>query len=115
MEESGIQTDTEAIEEMVLEYFKFHGMTDSLKKFENERKLRADNYDDPDPGKGPTLNNIWRPENEKESREAEKEKDLKELQRQHSSVLQSARQIFSIAINCLQQLHNIKDVSIYHH
>lgn len=31
------------------------------------------------------------------------------LQKQHGSVLQSARQIFSIAINCLQQLHNIKD------
>ena len=40
---------------------------------------------------------------------AANEGDLKQLQRQHSSVLQSGRQIFSIAINCLQQLHNIKD------
>ena len=39
------------------------------------------------------------------------EDELKQLQKQQSSVLQSARQIFSIAINCLQQLHNIKDVS----
>lgn len=31
------------------------------------------------------------------------------MKRQHGSVLQSGRQIFSIAINCLQQLHNIKD------
>ena len=37
------------------------------------------------------------------------ERDIKQLQRQSGSVLQSARQIFSIAINCLQQLHNIKD------
>ena len=37
------------------------------------------------------------------------EEDFKTLNRQHGSVLQSARQIFSIAINCLQQLHNIKD------
>jgi hypothetical protein len=36
-------------------------------------------------------------------------RDLIQLTRQNSSVLQSARQIFSIAINCLQQLHNIKD------
>lgn len=36
-------------------------------------------------------------------------RDLQQLTRQHNSVLQSARQIFSIAINCLQQLHNIKD------
>ena len=35
--------------------------------------------------------------------------ELKQLMRQHNSVLQSGRQIFSIAINCLQQLHNIKD------
>ncbi|TNV79997.1 hypothetical protein FGO68_gene14820 [Halteria grandinella] len=37
------------------------------------------------------------------------EDEMKQLQKQQSSVLQSARQIFSIAINCLQQLHNIKD------
>ena len=37
------------------------------------------------------------------------ERDIKQLKRQSGSVLQSARQIFSIAINCLQQLHNIKD------
>ena len=35
--------------------------------------------------------------------------DIRQLRRQHGSVLQSGRQIFSIAINCLQQLHNIKD------
>jgi hypothetical protein len=45
-----------------------------------------------------------------ESSESKNEEELKQLQKQHSSVLQSARQIFSIAINCLQQLHNIKDV-----
>ena len=37
------------------------------------------------------------------------ETDIRQLKRQHGSVLQSGRQIFSIAINCLQQLHNIKD------
>ena len=31
------------------------------------------------------------------------------LRQKHNSVLQSARQIFSISINCLQQLHNVKD------
>ena len=31
-----------------------------------------------------------------------KERNIKQLQRQSGSVLQSARQIFSIAINCLQ-------------
>lgn len=50
-----------------------------------------------------------------ESSESKTEDELKQLQRQHSSVLQSARQIFSIAINCLQQLHNIKDVNAAFH
>ena len=36
-----------------------------------------------------------------ESSESKTEDEFKQLQRQHSSVLQSARQIFSIAINCL--------------
>lgn len=43
------------------------------------------------------------------TRELNIEEEMKQLQKQQGSVLQSARQIFSIAINCLQQLHNIKD------
>jgi hypothetical protein len=31
------------------------------------------------------------------------------LEKKHKSILQCARQIFSIVINCLQQIHNIKD------
>lgn len=31
------------------------------------------------------------------------------LEKKHKNILQCARQIFSIVINCLQQLHNIKD------
>jgi len=42
-------------------------------------------------------------------REKKLEKEVSELGNKHNAVLQSARQIFSIAINCLQQLHNIKD------
>ena len=48
---------------------------------------------------------------EANSGDSKMEEDYKQMHKQHSSVLQSARQIFSIAINCLQQLHNIKDVS----
>jgi hypothetical protein len=82
---------------------------------EKERRKKSKPAEDPDLEDSPTLNKIWSPETEKEEKESKKEKDLKELQRQHSSVLQSARQIFSIAINCLQQLHNIKDVSILYY
>ncbi len=45
----------------------------------------------------------------KGTRDSKGDKELGELGKKHNAVLQSARQIFSIAINCLQQLHNIKD------
>lgn len=106
MEDSEVITDNQAIEEMVVEYFKFHGMTEALDKFERERKRGREYYEEDN---ATTLNQLWSEENDKEAKESKKEGALKELQRQHSSVLQSARQIFSIAINCLQQLHNIKD------
>lgn len=35
--------------------------------------------------------------------------NTKILEKKHKNILQCARQIFSIVINCLQQLHNIKD------
>lgn len=35
--------------------------------------------------------------------------EYKVIEKKHKSILQCARQIFSIVINCLQQLHNIKD------
>ena len=35
--------------------------------------------------------------------------NYKILEKKHKNILQCARQIFSIVINCLQQLHNIKD------
>lgn len=99
MDESATLTDTESIEEMILEYFKFHGLEKTYKKFEADRKKRAGKYQDPPQNDGPVLNAIWDTEAAKEEKEIEKEKSLKELQRQHCSVLQSARQIFSIAIN----------------
>lgn len=37
------------------------------------------------------------------------QESYKVIEKKHKSILQCARQIFSIVINCLQQLHNIKD------
>jgi hypothetical protein len=57
----------------------------------------------------PKLYKFMEADKPKASREKKVEKELSELGKKHNAVLQSARQIFSIAINCLQQLHNIKD------
>lgn len=37
------------------------------------------------------------------------QENYKVLDKKHKSIVQCARQIFAIVINCLQQLHNIKD------
>lgn len=39
------------------------------------------------------------------------EKELKQLNKKYTQVLQAARQIFSVAVNCLQLLHSLKDVN----
>jgi hypothetical protein len=111
MDESNLPSDNGAIEEMVMEYLKFHGLDKTYKMFTSDRRKRMGKPQDSLDDETPVLNQMWHEENKKEKKESAKEKLHKELQRQHSSVLQSARQIFSIAINCLQQLHNIKDVS----
>jgi len=57
----------------------------------------------------PRMYRMMEADKPKTAREKKIEKELGELSKKHNAVLQSARQIFSIAINCLQQLHNIKD------
>lgn len=49
-------------------------------------------------------------DNKDKTKQLQKQKDAyKILEKKHKNILQCARQIFSIVINCLQQLHNIKD------
>ena len=49
-------------------------------------------------------------ENRERSKKYSKlQEGYKQLEKKHKGILQCARQIFSIVINCLQQLHNIKD------
>ncbi len=49
-------------------------------------------------------------DNKEKIKQLTKQKEsTKLLEKKHKNILQCARQIFSIVINCLQQLHNIKD------
>lgn len=57
----------------------------------------------------PRLYRFFEGDSEKSSREKRIEKGLQVLKAKHNSTLQSARQIFSIAVNCLQHLHQLKD------
>lgn len=60
----------------------------------------------------PRLYRFFDTDSDKTAREKRLDKEMKLLQSKHSSVLNSARQIFSIAINCLQHLHNLKDGNV---
>ena len=97
--------------EMVREYLEFKGYGKTLANLDKELKAKPVPTAPASTAAGcPKLYKIFESEGlYEEEKETEVELKFKELTRQHGSVLQSARQIFSIAINCLQQLHNIKD------
>eukprot|EP00826_Nyctotherus_ovalis_P047145 TRINITY_DN5386_c0_g5_i1.p1 TRINITY_DN5386_c0_g5~~TRINITY_DN5386_c0_g5_i1.p1 ORF type:complete len:313 (-),score=84.22 TRINITY_DN5386_c0_g5_i1:276-1214(-) len=52
---------------------------------------------------------MWENEQPKVTREKKLEKDLEVTSKKLNSTLQSARQIFSIAVSCIQRLSDIKD------
>ena len=56
----------------------------------------------------PRLYRVWVADQPKVTREKKLEKDMTELDKKYNAILQSSRQIFSIAINCLQKLNEIK-------
>lgn len=60
MEDSEITTDNQAIEEMILEYFKFHNMTEALENFEKERAKNKELHEENEES---TLNQLWSEEN----------------------------------------------------
>ena len=60
----------------------------------------------------PRLYRFFDTDSDKTAREKRLDKEMKMLQGKHTSVLNSARQIFSIAINWLQHLHSLKDGNV---
>jgi len=57
----------------------------------------------------PRMYRMWENEFPKITRENKLEKDLEITNKKLNSTLQSARQIFSIAVNCIQKLSDIRD------
>jgi hypothetical protein len=51
---------------------------------------------------------------ERTTREVYLDKELTGVKGKHQQILGQAKAIFSIAINCLQHLHSLKDVSFSH-
>lgn len=97
--------------EYIRDYLKQHGLKSTLEcleKEENYRNIASDKRGSTD-DKQTKLSKLLQ-ENKEKIRQLTKLQDgYKTLEKKHKSILQCARQIFSIVINCLQQLHNIKD------
>lgn len=106
--------DTEALD-FVKDFLKQHGLKSTLECLEkeenyknigNERKNKDQiNIEE----KYSKLNKLIQENREKNKQISKLQDNVKILDKKHKNILQCARQIFSIVINCLQQLHNIKD------
>jgi hypothetical protein len=104
--------DTEM--EYIKEYLRLNGLKSTLECLEKEENYR--NVTDKkreiinsDGIEKPKLSKLISENKEKTKQLSKNQDNYKILEKKHKSVLQCARQIFSIVINCLQQLHNIKD------
>ena len=105
------------INEYIVDYLKYHGLTNTIECLEHEMqtknvKQRIKNTQHPQQKSQskPKLYGILKGEKVSSKKEAYMDKDLKEQKKKYNMILQAARQIFSVAINCLQLLHSMKDV-----
>ena len=103
------------INDYIREYFRYHNMLNTLENFEDEIKnkqmpqfLKTNNRtlkkDEP------RFHHLFSAENPKTKRELNAEKDKNSINQKYKQVIQAARQIFSVSINLLQNLINIKEV-----
>lgn len=94
--------------DIIKEYLASSGCTGTLEAIEEE--LKSKQIDIRELEKSTVLVKTIQSEKEKTKKLATYGEKYKQLDKKHKGILSCARQIFSIVINCLQQLHNIKDV-----
>ena len=113
--------DFNELNDIVKEFLRFNGYERTAEAMEAEERARLAkkatrrvlNHVPKDKAameKFPRLYRFYEKDFVKTAKEERLEAELKELTKKQSTAMQSGRQIFSIAINCLQQLHNIKDI-----
>jgi hypothetical protein len=104
--------DTEALE-IIKDYLRQNGLKSTLECLEKEESYK--NVTDKKKDhitvdlEKTKLGKILSEQKDKSKGLSKLQESYKVLEKKHKSILQCARQIFSIVINCLQQLHNIKD------
>ena len=108
--------DVEAIE-LIKDYLKLNGFKGTLECLESEDKYKNVGVEQKKvkesipitSEKFSKLHKVILDSKETSKNYTKLQDAYKVIEKKHKSILQCARQIFSIVINCLQQLHNIKD------
>ena len=99
--------------DLIKDFLKQRGYKSTLECFEKEDNLKNSDKkgikENIPEDKQSKLTKYIQESKEKTKQLTKLQDAYKLLDKKHKSILQCARQIFSIVINCLQQLHNIKD------
>ena len=97
---------------LIKDFLKTRGYKSTLECFEKEdnyKNLDKKNKDLLSDEKQSKFTKLLAESKEKTKQLTKLQDSYKTLDKKHKSLLQCSRQIFAIVINCLQQLHNIKD------
>ena len=102
----------------IIEYLQFAGFTNTLECFEAEAKTKQiaskfatkPNQPKTQPENLPKICSLLKGDPAKPKNEEDLEQQLKSLTKQYNQVLQAGRQIFSVAVSCLQLLYGFKEV-----
>lgn len=119
MNPSQPKIDQNEINDYIREYLRFGGFANTLEVFDAEIKTKAVSSkvaakpkEIHKPEDQPRIFAFFKPDQNKTRRELNLEKDFKEFQKKYNMILQAARQIFSVSVNCLQLLHSMKEVTL---
>jgi len=99
--------DTEI--DIIKDFLKMRGYKNALEGLEKDDYKTVEKKKDISEDKQPKLTKLMQENKERNKKYTKLQEAYKQLEKKHKGILQCARQIFSIVINCLQQLHNIKD------
>jgi len=109
--------DNIEINDYIKEYLRHYNFQNTIECFEAEirtkqvstkmnQKLSSQKLEDQ-----PRICQLLKGDSSKLKLNINADKELKQLNKKYGQVLQAARQIFSVAVNCLQLLHSLKDSS----
>jgi hypothetical protein len=95
--------------DIIKDFLKSRGYKNALEGLEKDDYKNIEKKKDISEDKLPKLTKLLQENRDRSKKYTKLQEGYKQLEKKHKGILQCARQIFSIVINCLQQLHNIKD------